>query len=302
MVFRFRHSQALTLIGLFGGIFSQLALASGVPAMAAPAATALATESAQAAKTASDREAATADNQPNDPAGAVQAPSAPTPTVDPVVEMVPVKAKYSAKLEKGVPFRGSATRSLKQRDDGLWEYHFDVDSFIADIRESVVLKWDGRQVIPISYRYSLEGLMISNRSAELDFDWDRMRVRNDVKDQPWYMDVHQGVLDKLGFQLQLRQDLKAGKTEMVYEIADGGKLKEYEFKVVEETMIDTQNHGRVNALLVEKVREPYKKRETHLWFAPQWDYLLVRMVQIEDDGTRYEINLEEARLPGKRID
>lgn len=220
----------------------------------------------------------------------------------PKVELNPMRAKYSAKLEKGVPFRGSATRSLEQREDGLWEYRFDVDSFIADIRESLLLKWDGRQIIPLEYRYELEGLMISNRSAKLDFDWDRFRVRNDVKGKPWHMSIHTGVLDKLGFQLQLRQDLKAGKRRMVYEIADGGKLKEYEFKVVGEKIIDTQNHGKVKTVLVEKVREPYKKRETHLWFAPQWDHLLVRMVQVEDDGTRYEINLDEARLPGKKID
>jgi hypothetical protein len=220
----------------------------------------------------------------------------------PAVELSPVRAKYSAKLEKGIPFRGSATRSLKQRDDGLWLYRFNVDSFIADIRESLLLKWDGHQVIPIEYNYKLSGLMVPDRSAQLDFDWNKFRVLNDVKDQPWYMDIHTGVLDKLGFQLQLRQDLKAGKTRMIYEIADGGKLKEYEFKVIGEEVIDTDNHGRVNTVLVEKVREPYKERETHLWFAPEWDYLLVKMVQIEDDGTRYEINLDEAVLPGRRIE
>lgn len=220
----------------------------------------------------------------------------------PEVELIPTRTKYSAKLEKGIPFRGSATQTLTQRDDGLWEFQFNVDSFIADIRESLILEWDGRQVIPIEYRYELNGMMISNRSARLDFDWDKFRVRNDVKGKPWFMDTHTGVLDKLGFQLQLRQDLKAGKRRMVYEVADGGRLKEYEFKVVGEQRLKTDHHGTVETVLVEKVREPYKKRETHLWFAPEWDYLLVRMVQVEDDGTRYEINLEEAVLPGQRID
>ncbi|QCF26356.1 DUF3108 domain-containing protein [Hydrocarboniclastica marina] len=220
----------------------------------------------------------------------------------PATELNPIKAKYSASLEKGIPFNGSATRSLKQRDDGLWEYRFYVDSFIADIRESLLLEWNGHQVIPLEYRYELSGWMIPDRAAKLDFDWNKYRVRNDIKDKPWYMDIHRGVLDKLGFQLQLRQDLKAGKRRMIYEIADGGKLKEYEFSVVGDRKLKTKNHGTVDTVLVEKVREPYKKRETHLWFAPEWDYLLVRMVQVESDGTRYEINLDEARLPDKRIE
>lgn len=224
------------------------------------------------------------------------------PAVVAATSLKPIKAKYSASLEKGIPFSGSATRTLKQRDDGLWEYRFDVDSFIADIRESLLLEWDGRRVIPLEYRYKLSGMMIPDRAARLDFDWNKYRVRNDIKDKPWYMDIHRGVLDKLGFQLQLRQDLKAGKRRMVYEIADGGQLKEYEFRVVGETVLNTDNHGAVRTVQVEKVREPYKKRETDLWFAPEWDYLLVRMVQVESDGTRYEINLDEARLPGKHIE
>lgn len=220
----------------------------------------------------------------------------------PEVELNPIHAKYSAKLEKGVPFQGSATRSLEQRDDGRWLYRFDVDSLIADIQESLVLEWDGRRVIPIEYNYKLSGLVVPNRTAQLSFDWDSFQVLNDVKDQPWYMPIHAGVLDKLGFQLQLRQDLKAGKRRMIYEIADGGQLKEYEFKVMGEEVIDTEDQGEVNTVLVEKIREPYKKRKTHLWFAPEWDYLLVRMVQVENDGTRYEINLDEARLPGQNIE
>lgn len=281
MSFCIRRHSILALVLLAGGIF-----ALPTPGTAEPA-----TEGSGA--TMADNSAASG-TEPD-----VREPAEPESQT---VELVPMRAKYSAKLEKGIPFRGSATRTLTQREDGLWEYRFDVDSFIADIRESVILRWDGRQVIPLEYHYRLKGMMISNRSARLDFDWDKDRVRNDIKDKPWYMDVHDGVLDKLGFQLQLRQDLKAGKERMIYEIADGGKLKEYEFKVLEEAVIDTQNHGKVNTVLVEKVREPYKKRETHLWFAPEWDYLLVRMVQIEDDGTRYEINLDEARLPGKRIE
>ena len=33
-----------------------------------------------------------------------------------------------------------------------------------------------------------------------------------------------------------------------------------------------------------------------MWFAPELDYLLVRLIQVEPDGSRYEVRLEDADL------
>ncbi|MFE8069464.1 DUF3108 domain-containing protein [Marinobacteraceae bacterium S3BR75-40.1] len=217
------------------------------------------------------------------------------------LKLHPMEATYKATLEKGIPFDGTAYRTLKPNEDGTWFYAFRVRSWVADINETLTFRWDGHQVIPQEYNYELTGWLIRDRTANLQFDWDKKRVRNDVKGDPWFMDIHEGVLDKLGFQLQLREDLRAGKKHMVYQIADGGKLKEYEFAVIGEEELDTREHGKVNTIVVEKVREPYKKRKTHLWLAPDWNYLLVRMLQIEKDGTRYEIYLDEAKFPDRVI-
>lgn len=217
------------------------------------------------------------------------------------VTLNPQTSVYKATLDHGISFKGKAVRRLSQRKDGLWEFHFDVTSFIADIHESVVFRWNGQQVVPLHYRYELTGWAVPDRDAKLDFDWSKDQVRNDVQNKPWNMPIHPGVLDRLGFQLQLRQDLKAGKKNMTYYIADGGKLKDYEFAVVKEGPLDTK-HGTIDTIQVDQVRDPHNhKRETHLWFVPKWDYLLVRMIQIEN-GTKYEIYLDSAQLPDKTID
>jgi len=50
------------------------------------------------------------------------------------------------------------------------------------------------------------------------------------------------------------------------------------------------------------VRDPTQsKRETILWFAKDWDYLLVRLHQVETDGKEYQIMLEEGRVGGKTV-
>jgi hypothetical protein len=33
-----------------------------------------------------------------------------------------------------------------------------------------------------------------------------------------------------------------------------------------------------------------------MWFAPDQDYLLVRLLQIEPDGSEYEISIDEAQF------
>ncbi len=38
-----------------------------------------------------------------------------------------------------------------------------------------------------------------------------------------------------------------------------------------------------------------------LWFAKDWNYLLVRLSQIESDGQHYEIVLKDATMDGEPV-
>lgn len=60
--------------------------------------------------------------------------------------------------------------------------------------------------------------------------------------------------------------------------------------------------GTVDAIKVERVRDPTQsKRITVLWFAKDWDFLLVRLQQVESDGKEYQIILEEGRVNNKVV-
>lgn len=211
-------------------------------------------------------------------------------------DLAPISATYSASMDKGISINGSATRTLEQQDDGSWLYRFDVDSFIADIEESLVFRWEDGQVRPEKYRYSLKGMMVSNRSRALNFNWGAKSVSGSYEGDNFTMDMADNPLDPLGFQLQMRQDLKAGKEEMTYAVADDGDFEHDKFAVVGTETRDTKV-GKLETVKVEKVREEGSKRETLMWFAPELDYLLVRLVQVEPDGSRYEVNLDEADVP-----
>lgn len=113
------------------------------------------------------------------------------------------------------------------------------------------------------------------------------------------MDIAQRVQDKLSYQIQLQQDLLNGKKDFAYQIADGGRLKEYKFVTVGEELLDTPL-GKVNTIKVKRSREN-DERVTYAWLAKDWNYLLVRLQQ-EEKGEVYTIYIHKATLNGKAIE
>lgn len=217
------------------------------------------------------------------------------------VDLYPLTTTYGAELERGITISGEATRSLEPTDTGRWVYRFDVDSFVADIRESSRFRFEDQTVISERYRYSLEGFFLSNRYKKLDFDWDEDVIVDRENDRRTDMSEQPGVQDQLGAQLQLWVDLRAGKENMEYVIPDDGDFKDYQFEVLREETLDTREFGKVETVVVERVRDEDSPRTTLMWFAPEWDHLLVRLEQTNDEGEDFEIYLKSATLDGERI-
>lgn len=250
--------------------------------------------SAPAAATIEPATANTATVDPTAPAPATSTAS--TPALAGGTRPAPFKARYKATYSgMGV----SADRSLQQRADGSWEYRFDAKSWLAEINERSLFHWgtDGL-LVPRQYTYQRR-VLGRNRDIELNFDW-RNKVATSVsKDKSRQIPLTDSVFDKLSYQLQLRQDLINRKSEFDYQVVDGSRLKTYTFAVTGEERLDTAA-GPLNTIVVERVRED-SERSTILWFARDWDYLLVRIQQVEEDGQDYEINLDSAVVNGATV-
>lgn len=209
--------------------------------------------------------------------------------------LTPYSATYSASMSKGIKLNGAGKRELKDQGNGAWLYRTEVDSFIADINESLIFNWENGQIVPLRYRYELSGLMISNRKQSIDFDWEAGVATGDYRGDEFRLELKENALDPLGYQLQLRQDLKAGKREMTYNVIDKGDYDDERFAVLDEETL-TLNGRSMSALKAEKVRESDSKRETLMWFNPTRNYLLVRLQQVEPDGSEYELRLKDATI------
>ena len=211
------------------------------------------------------------------------------------VTLQPMKLSYNASLDKGISLNGDARRILEQRDDGTWHFRTDVDSFVADIDESLIFRWEDNQVVPLRYRYKLSGLFMRDREEAIDFDWENNVVSGHHEGDKFSMKLEKGAMDPMGYQLQLSQDIKAGKREMEYRVIDKGDYDTDKFAVVDEETVRI-NGSEIRTLKAEKVRDSESKRESLMWFAPERDYLLIRFLQVEPDGSEYELTISDAKV------
>lgn len=122
----------------------------------------------------------------------------------------------------------------------------------------------------------------TRRDVELNFDWMRKEVTNNHKhkNSKWKLPISTKTVDKLSYQLALMLKL-ASKPNKIFSfpIADGGKLKEYNFEILGEERVYT-SLGSYKAIKIQHQRYQKGKNIT-LWCAAKLNYLPVKIIQEE---------------------
>ena len=148
-------------------------------------------------------------------------------------------------------------------------------------------------ITPINYDYERTG---TGRDSKQALNFKDGAVSGTYKGKSFTETVDGQVFDPLLYQLQMRLELKQGKTEFNYPLYRKGELTHYKFKVVgEETL--TLPYGKVKALKVLRVREK-SRRETIMWVAPELDYILVKMTQYKDGKEQADLRLDWVKMAG----
>lgn len=193
----------------------------------------------------------------------------------------PFQARYSVRYN-GFSI-GEIERTLHVRPDGSYVlenlmYSTGLVALFKPDRalERSTWRYDGTKVVPLQYYAHYTG-RAKDVTERLDFDWNRHRLaslRNGVTTE---VPLPPGTLDKLMNQMVLRSDVAAGRKHMKYLVADRGKITPYIYNVAGREKVVT-DRGTVEAIKV-------TKGTTTFWLAPQWDYLLIKLVQKNDDST-----------------
>ncbi|WP_339466667.1 DUF3108 domain-containing protein [Pseudomonas sp. EA_65y_Pfl2_P74] len=214
-------------------------------------------------------------------------------------DLQPFSASYTADW-KQLPMSGTAERSLTKDANGVWTLSFKASMMIASLSEKSTLTLDKDTLLPQSYHFERGGLGKAKK-ADLDFDWNSKMVTGTDRGDAVKIPLNRGMVDKSTYQLALQHDVAAGKKTMSYQVVDDGEVDTYDFRVLGSEKVDTKA-GKIDSIKVERVRDPTQsKRITVLWFAKDWDYLLVRLQQVETDGKEYNIMLQDGTVNGKVV-
>lgn len=195
---------------------------------------------------------------------------------------------------------GKATRKLSYLDNGMLNYSYQTEIewlIFSDKRsEKSVLKADLAQnlVSPVSYEYERSGtgrdkhkkwqfLPEQNKGTCINEDNEKHKVT---------LDFSVPLQDKLSYHLQQRLNLITNPEQknFVYPvIQNSGKTKSYVYQYdgEEELMLP---YGNVKTIrLKREVVE--KKKITTVWFAPELNYLLVKLHQSQVGADQFEAQL-----------
>ncbi|GAA5441918.1 hypothetical protein Misp06_00079 [Microbulbifer sp. NBRC 101763] len=210
-------------------------------------------------------------------------------------QLEPFKATYTARFN-GISV--TATRELTGQQ-GNWRLDFSTNTLFASIKEYSRFTSENGHITPYHYEYRRKGLG-RNRGTVLNFEPDKGMVLNVSNPERDLKDVPPHILDKVSYQLQLTMDVAAGKEDLQYEIADGKKIRKYTFAREGTETLDTPM-GEIETIKVRRVRDADSARETTVWIAPQWNYALVKLVQREENGKKYQITMTNLSINGKNV-
>ena len=216
--------------------------------------------------------------------------SAEEPAVAPSHQISTFEASYNV-LRSGKK-HGEAKRYVKTTEQGYeLGYSSDISWLIfTDKRseQSFFSIKDGR-IQPSRYVMQRTGSG-PNRYYELNLNWDTKELRVEKAKKLKTVQWNEQWLDPLSYHSQLALDLKAGKTEFVYQVLNRhGEERKYSFKVAGEEWLSLP-YGKVKAIRIERTGTGPDK-QVLAWVAPELDYLLVRLWQAEDKVEQFDIQL-----------
>lgn len=203
-------------------------------------------------------------------------------------------ASYSA------TYNGMAVTAERQlyHHEGSFEEKMMLSSLLGSVRELSQFNIIGSRPQPLSSEYALS-LFGMKRTEEQIFDWDSLLVdyKRDQKERQ--ISVDPDCLDITTHRLALAADLRRNIDVLEYCVIHRGKRKIYRYQLLGERVLDTAV-GPLNTFHIQRLRDNDDSRSTELWMAVDWDLLLVRLHQNEDDE-EYLLELSSARVAGQEV-
>lgn len=205
-------------------------------------------------------------------------------------------ASYNASYE-GIS--ADAQRSLVfDTDSGRYTLTSTVElklfgSSLTRIDERSDFLWVDEKPLPQHYEFVQSGF--GARKRTVDFDHINMIASFTNNDERGELLLDGPAFDDLSGYLVAKEQLAQGKTEARFDVVDRGEIREHHYRIVNRATLDTPL-GKIKAVHLERIRGEDSARKTEIWLAPDHDYLLLKLVQTEPDGSTVELSIRSATL------
>ncbi|MCG8426996.1 MAG: DUF3108 domain-containing protein [Chromatiales bacterium] len=187
--------------------------------------------------------------------------------------------------------------------DAQGDYHYQAKTvttgLISILRDDEVteisrgrLKVD--RVIPSHYSYHHKRPK-KHHEVDLTFKWPEKKVINRTPESLWTMSIQPGVQDKFSQQLALMLSLNRQEEPFTFRVADGGRLKTYDYLNQGSERVET-TAGNYHSIRLDRQKNRRQSKAT-LWMAPELNYLPVKIVRHDGDNTFQMLLTELAWQP-----
>ena len=195
-------------------------------------------------------------------------------------EVTPFKAEF---LFKGPVLTLTTVREMSV-DNNLGRFTFSGKNAIGNLKISSTFSINNDELESLDYEFRARAALIINRKQQLVFD----ENITSSGDHDWVINkdsVSNKILDPLTAQLALSAKIAQGNQEVTLFLPNlkNGEIESNEFKLVqaESLVIDGIEY---ECAVVQRIREN-DNRITKYWLAKSLDYLLVKTIDVDDNGT-----------------
>jgi hypothetical protein len=205
--------------------------------------------------------------------------------------LTPYHAEYQI-LRKG-SVQGSATRQLSKIDENTFQlkYQSDINWMIFNDKrkETSMFTFADDRAQPIHYDMTRSGTG-PDKEYTVSFDHTQKKITTNKQKYPLDIAWQSNQQDAQTYQIQLRQDIKSGKTKLSYPIVDKkGNQRNYNFAIEGYETI-TLPIGNVKTIKIKRLYDNNKRQAT-VWLAPEYDYMLVKMYKGKEGIEQFQVHM-----------
>lgn len=212
------------------------------------------------------------------------------PASRPHLPLIPYRAVYEGTYN-GRSFGTEGQAELVALGDNRYRSRVEVDNLIFDILEEATFHYENGEFTPQVY-HSRRDTLFTKRHKTVAFDWDNAQVEWRYKKDKGHYPLPPDAVDAMTMELSVGYALRLSHEprELRFLEADRKRIKERRFEIKASETLNTEL-GEMEVIQVEQQRDDDGDRATLLWFAPGLNYVLVRVVHL-DDGDRFELNIQ----------